>query len=164
MTLAKICAICKLNGMVNESILFPYPHFNYFVPIPTHRLLCFGASLGIFNLLLCSSTNFILYFIRTEIFASKFALWKSVSDFTSTNQRGETSFSHVKKSFRPITNHGLSELCVSRAFSRSSRVALSGSFDKILYFRCTRVVCNSNLSRARRYFWGWLNNQEDLCL
>ena len=32
----------------------------------------------------------------------------------------------------------------SRAFSRSSRVALSGSFDKILYFRCTRVVRNSN--------------------
>ena len=30
----------------------------------------------------------------------------------------------------------------SRAFSRSSRVA--GSFDKILYFRCTRVVRNSN--------------------
>ena len=28
----------------------------------------------------------------------------------------------------------------SRAFSRLSRVALSGSFDKILYFRCTRVV------------------------
>ena len=48
-----------------------------------------------------------IYFIYTEIFASN----KSVSDFTSTNQRGETSFSHVKKSFRPITNHGLSELC-----------------------------------------------------
>ena len=31
-----------------------------------------------------------------------------------------------------------------RAFSRSSRVALSGSFDKILYFRCTRVVRNLN--------------------
>ena len=38
----------------------------------------------------------------------------------------------------------------SRAFSRSSRVALSGSFDKII-FRCTRGVRNSNLSRARRY-------------
>ena len=33
----------------------------------------------------------------------------------------------------------------SRAFSRSSRrVALSGSFDKILYFRCTRGFRNSN--------------------
>ena len=31
----------------------------------------------------------------------------------------------------------------SRACSRSSRVPLSGSFDKILYFRCTRVVRNS---------------------
>ena len=30
----------------------------------------------------------------------------------------------------------------SRAFSRSSRVALSGSFDETLYFRCTRVVRN----------------------
>ena len=33
------------------------------------------------------------YFIYTEIFASNFAVWKSVSDFTSTNQRSETSFS-----------------------------------------------------------------------
>ena len=48
-------------------------------------------------------------------------------------------------------------------FSRSWRVALSGSFDKII-FPCTRVVGSSNLSRARRYIWGWLNNQEDLCL
>ena len=88
-----------------------------------------------------------LYFIHTEIFASNFALWKSVSDFTSTNQRGETSFSHVKKSFRPITNQlkpRFKRIVFSRAFSRSSRVALSGSFDKILYFRCTRVVRNSN--------------------
>ena len=54
----------------------------------------------------------------------------------------------------------------SRAFSRSSWVALLGSFDKILYFRCTQVfvIQTSKLSRARRYFWGWLNNQEDLCL
>ena len=58
----------------------------------------------------------ISYFIHTEIFASNFALWKSVSDFTSTDQRGETSFSHVKKSFRPITNHGLSELCFRGLF------------------------------------------------
>ena len=58
-------------------------------------------------------------------------------------------------------------LVFSRAFSRSSRVALSGSFDKILYFRCTRVVRNSNfqvIKSYRRYFWGWLNNQEDFCL
>ena len=44
------------------------------------------------------------YFMHTEIFASNFALSKSGSDFTSTNQRGETSFSHMKKSFCPITN------------------------------------------------------------
>ena len=72
---------------------------------------------------------------------------KSVSDFTSSNQRGKTSFSHVKKSFRPITNQlkpRFKRIVFSRAFSRSSRVALSGSFDKILYFRCTRVVRNSN--------------------
>ena len=39
----------------------------------------------------------------------------------------------------------------SRAFSRSSRVALSGSFDKILYFRCTRVVRNSNSQVIKSY-------------
>ena len=38
----------------------------------------------------------------------------------------------------------LKRIVFSRAFSRSSRVALSGSFDKMLYFRCTRVVRNSN--------------------
>ena len=58
----------------------------------------------------------IVYFIYTETFASNFAVWKSVSDFTSTNQRGETSFSHVKKSFRPITNHALIELCFRGLF------------------------------------------------
>ena len=40
------------------------------------------------------------YFIRTEIFTSNFAVWKSVSDFTLTNHRGEMSCSHLKKSFR----------------------------------------------------------------
>ena len=58
----------------------------------------------------------LVYFIHTEIFASNFAVWKSVSYFTSTNQRGETSFSHVQKSFRPITNHGLSESCFRGLF------------------------------------------------
>ena len=72
-----------------------------------------------------------IYFIYTEIFASNFSVWKSVSDFTLTNQRGETSFSHVKKSFRPITNQ--KRIVFSRAFSRSSRVSLSGSFDKIIF-------------------------------
>ena len=57
-----------------------------------------------------------IYFIHTEIFASNLAVWKSFSDFTSTNQRGETSFLHVKKSFHPITNHGLSELCFRGLF------------------------------------------------
>ena len=38
-----------------------------------------------------------IYFIYTGIFASNFAVWKSVSDFTSTNKRGETSCSHMKK-------------------------------------------------------------------
>ena len=66
-------------------------------------------------------TSILAYFIHTVI---KFR--KSVSDFTFTNQRGETSFSHVKKSFRPI-------VVFSRAFSRSY---LSGSFDKI-YTSCS---------------------------
>ena len=55
--------------------------------------------------------NFDLFYIYTEIFTSNFAVLKSVSDFTLTNHRGETSFSLVKKSFRPITNHCLSESC-----------------------------------------------------
>jgi len=41
-----------------------------------------------------------VYFIHTEIFASNFAVWGGVLDLTSTNQRGETIFSLVKKSFR----------------------------------------------------------------
>ena len=51
-------------------------------------------------------------------------------------------------------------------FLRSSRVALSGSFDKIYIFGVLElfVIQTSKLSRARRYFWGWLNNQEDLGL
>ena len=50
------------------------------------------------------------------------------------DQSGETSFSHVKKSFRPITNHGLSELCFCGLFrGHISRVALSGSFHKIIF-------------------------------
>ena len=53
----------------------------------------------------------------------------------------------------------LKRIVFSRAFSRSSQIPLSGSFDKIRYwyFRCTRVVRNSNLSRARIYIWGRLN-------
>ena len=45
----------------------------------------------------------IRYFIYTKIFASNFAVWKSISDFT-------------KKLLRPITNHGLRELCFRRLF------------------------------------------------
>ena len=48
----------------------------------------------------------------------------------------------------------------SRAFPRSSRVALTSIFGVLELF----VIQTSKLSRARRYFWGWLNNQEDLCL
>ena len=40
-----------------------------------------------------------------------------LSDFTSTNQRGDTSFSLVKKSFRSMTNHGLSECVFARIFA-----------------------------------------------
>ena len=42
--------------------------------------------------------KFILFHTYWD-FHIKFAVRKSVSDFTSTNQRGETNFSHVKKSF-----------------------------------------------------------------
>ena len=77
-------------------------------------------------------------------------MWKSISDFTSTNQRGETSFSHVQKSFRPITNHGLSESCF-RGLFRGHRGKLCRAALTRQYFRCTRVVRNSNLSRARMF-------------
>ena len=45
----------------------------------------------------------------------------------------------------------LKRIVFSWAFSRSSQVALSGSFDKILYFRCTRVVRNSNFQVIKSY-------------
>ena len=57
----------------------------------------------------------------------------------------------MKKSFRPITNHGLSELCF-RGLFRGHRGWLCRAALTRKYFRCTRVVGNSNLSRARRYF------------
>ena len=63
----------------------------------------------------------VFYFIYTEIFASNFAVWKSVSDFTSTNQRGETSFSHVKKIVSSNHKPRFKRILFSRAFSRSSR-------------------------------------------
>ena len=71
----------------------------------------------------------VTYFIYTEIFASSFAVWKRVSDFISTNQRGETSFSHVKKIVSSNHKPRLKRI----VFSRSSRVPLSGSFDKIIF-------------------------------
>ena len=57
----------------------------------------------------------------TGIFATNFAVWQSLSDFTSTIQRGKKSFSHVKKLFNPITNHGLSELCFRGLFRSHHR-------------------------------------------
>ena len=52
------------------------------------------------------------------------------------------------------TNHKpwFKRIVFSWAFSRSSRVALSGSFLKIIFSVYTRVVRNSNLSRVRIYF------------
>ena len=52
--------------------------------------------------------NFDLFYIYTEIFASNFAASKGVLDFTLTNQR-RNEFLPSEKSFRPITNHGLSQ-------------------------------------------------------
>ena len=52
----------------------------------------------------------------------------------------------VSSNHKPRSNK---RIVFSRAFSRSSRVALSGSFDKILYFRCTRVVRDSNFQAIK---------------
>ena len=41
---------------------------------------------------------------------------------------------------------------------------IAGSFVKIIFSVYTQVVRNSNLSRVRIYFWGWLKNQENLSL
>ena len=60
----------------------------------------------------------------------------------------------VSSNHKPRLKRIVFSQAFSRAFQRSSRVPLSGSFDKIIYFRCTRVVRNSNLSRARIYIWG----------
>ena len=90
--------------------------------------------------------------------------WRLVSRIISYILRFRIKFCFVKKRFGfyfdqserrnefltrekiVSSNHKpqFKRIVFSRAFSRSSRVALSGSFDKILYFRCTRVVRNSN--------------------
>ena len=47
---------------------------------------------------------FVLYILR-------FSHQISLCEKAFRIHRGEASFSHVKKSFLPITNHGLGELC-----------------------------------------------------
>ena len=51
--------------------------------------------------------NFDLFYIYTEILLREKAFWILLYPM-----RGEMSFLPVKKSFRPNTNHGLSELCL----------------------------------------------------
>ena len=89
----------------------------------------------------------VFYFIHTEIFASNFALWKSVSDFTSTQSERRNEFLTREKIVSSNHKSRLKRI----VFSRSSLVALSGSFDKMLYFRCSRVVRNSNFQVIKSY-------------
>ena len=85
------------------------------------------------------------YFIHTEIFASNFALWKNVFGFYFDQSERRHEFLTREKIVSSNHKPQFKRIVFSRAFSRSSRVALSGSFDKILFFRCTRVVRNSNI-------------------
>ena len=84
---------------------------------------------------------FISYILRFRI---KFRFVKKRFGFYFHQSERRNEFLTREKIVSSNHKPRFKRIVFSRAFSRSSRVALSGSFDKILYFRCTRVVRNSN--------------------
>ena len=84
---------------------------------------------------------FISYILRFRI---KFCFVKKRFGFYFDQSERRNEFLTREKIVSSNHKPRFKRIVFSRAFSRSSRVALSGSFDKILYFRCTRVVRNSN--------------------
>ena len=103
--------------------------------------------LGYFFLLLTytrshvSASFFISYILRFRI---KFRFVKKRFGFYFHQSERRNEFLTREKIVSSNHKPRFKRVVFSRAFSRSSRVALSGSFDKILYSRCTRVVRNSN--------------------
>ena len=85
--------------------------------------------------------SFISYILRFRI---KFCFVKKRFGFYFDQSERRNEFLTREKIVSSNHKTRFKRIVFSRAFSRSSRVALSGSFDKILYFRCTRVVRNSN--------------------
>ena len=85
--------------------------------------------------------SFISYILRFRI---KFRFVKKRFGFYFHQSERRNEFLTREKIVSSNHKPRFKRIVFSRAFSRSSRVALSGSFDKILYFRCTRVVRNSN--------------------
>ena len=85
--------------------------------------------------------GFISYILRFRI---KFCFVKKRFGFYFDQSERRNEFLTREKIVSSNHKPRFKRIVFSRAFSRSSRVALSGSFDKILYFRCTRVVRNSN--------------------
>ena len=77
-------------------------------------------------------------------FRIKFCFVKKRFGFYFDQSERRTEFLTREKIVSSNHKPRFKRIVFSRAFSRSSRVALSGSFDKILCFRCTRVVRNSN--------------------
>ena len=86
-------------------------------------------------------TGFISYILR---FSHQILLVKKRFGFYFHQSERRNEFFTREKVVSSNHKPRSKRIVFSRAFSRSSRVALSGSFDKILYFRCTRVVRNSN--------------------
>ena len=92
-------------------------------------------------LALTSVCRFISYILR---FSHQILLVKKRFGFYFHQSERRNEFFTREKIVSSNHKPRSKRIVFSRAFSRSSRVALSGSFDKILYFRCTRVVRNSN--------------------
>ena len=74
-----------------------------------------------------------VYFIYTEIFASKILLCKKRFGFNFDQSERRNEFLTREKIVSSNHKARLKRIVFSRAFSRSSRVALSGSFDKIIF-------------------------------
>ena len=88
----------------------------------------------------------VLYFILFHTywdFRIKFCFVKKRFGFHFDQSERRNEFLTCEKIVSSNHKPRFKRTVFSRAFSRSSRVALSGSFAKILYFRCTRVVRNS---------------------
>ena len=99
-------------------------------------------------------------------FRIKFCFVKKRFRFYFDQSQRRNEFLTLEKIVSSNHKSRFKRIVFSRAFSRSSRVALSAALTRYYIFGVLElfVTQTSKLSRGRRYFWGWLNNQEDLCL